>query len=352
MRLGWAVSLFCVAACAQTASQEIDIAANQQWTDTGIGLRPGDSLVISADGTLQLPQGKSCGPAGQTRGFRDLLKVFPVNEAGLGALIGRVGSSDAAQPFVVGERKELQVRRVGNLFLGVNYASESLEGSFHVKVEFVTRCLESPAAPTWKLPRVTADVIDRIPRRVLDADGNLGDNTNFVIVGSEKSVLDTFKEAGWVQVNKDTRDALIHGLLETLTKQSYVEMPMSVLNLFGRPQDYGLAHAEPIAVVAQRHHLRLWKAPYQVDSQELWVGAATHDVGFDRDNRPGKKITHRIDPDVDAEREYVGRSLEETGLVAKLAYVTPSAPSKDARTATGASFHSDGRVLVILLAPK
>jgi hypothetical protein len=348
MRLGWVGSLFCAAACAQ----EIDIPSNQKWTDTGIVLRSGDSLVITADGTLQLPQGKSCGPAGQTRGFRDLLKVFPLNEAGLGALIGRIGSSDAAQPFVVGERKELQVRRAGNLFLGVNYASESLDGSFHVKVEFTSRGPESPPAPTWKLPRVTLEIIDRIPRRVLDAGGDLGDNTNFVIVGSEQNVLDTFKQSGWVQVNKDTKDALLHGLLETLTKQSYVEMPMSVLTLFGRPQDYGLAHAEPIAVVAQRHHLRLWKAPYPVDGQELWVGAATHDVGFDRDNRPGKKITHRIDPDVDAEREYVGRSLEETGLVAKLSYVMPSAPSKGARTATGAGFHSDGRVLVITLAPK
>jgi hypothetical protein len=29
--------------------------------------------------------------------------------------------------------------------------------------------------------------------------------------------------------------------------------------------------------------------------------------------------------------------------------MTPSSPSKDARTATGATFHSDGRVLVINL---
>jgi hypothetical protein len=186
----------------------------------------------------------------------------------------------------------------------------------------------------------------------MDSDGDPGDNTNFVIVGVEQNVVETFKSAGWVQVNKDTRDALLNGLIETLKKQSYVEMPMSVLTLFGRPQDYGLAHAEPISVVAQRHHLRLWKAPFRVEGQELWVGAATHDIGFDRDNRPGKKITHKIDPDVDLEREFVERSLEETGTVAKTDYITPTDPSKEARTATGASFHSDGRVLVIYLVPQ
>jgi hypothetical protein len=126
---------------------------------------------------------------------------------------------------------------------------------------------------------------------------------------------------------------------------------MSELTLFGRVQDYGLAHAEPIAVVAQRHHLRLWKAPFKVEGQELWVGAATHDIGFERDQRNGK-LTHKIDPEVDGEREYVGRSLDETGLVAKLSYLTPEKASKEARTATGATFRSDGRVLVITLVPQ
>jgi dienelactone hydrolase len=48
----------------------------------------------------------------------------------------------------------------------------------------------------------------------------------------------------------------------------------------------------------------------------------------------------------------VGRSLEETGLIAKLSYVIPSQASKEARTATGATFHSDGRLLVIHLMPE
>ena len=53
---------------------------------------------------------------------------------------------------------------------------------------------------------------------------------------------------------------------------------MSELTLFGRVQDYGLAHAEPIAVVMQRHHLRLSEAPSEVEDQELWVVPLTHDT--------------------------------------------------------------------------
>jgi hypothetical protein len=151
-------------------------------------------------------------------------------------------------------------------------------------------------------------------------------------------------------VDHDRKGAVLTGLIATLEKQAYLTLPMSELMLFGRVQDYGLAHAEPISVVAQRHHLRLWKAPFQADGQELWVGAATHDIGFDRDAR-NNGITHKIDPNVDDEREFVARSLDETGMVAKLSYLTPSQPSKEARTATGATFHSDGRMLVVHLVP-
>ena len=353
----WCALLVCLTVRAQTPvatepAKELDVAASQQWIDTAIDLRAGDSLRVTASGTITLGIGRSAGPQGAQRGFRDLIKAYPVNEAGMGALIGRVGSSDAAVPFLIGSSRQLQVSRTGRLFLSVNKtASDNLDGSFHVKVQFASRGAEASTTPAnYKLPEVTTAMIDRIPRRVTDAQGNAGDNTNFVVVGSEQRVIQTFESAGWVKVDREKKDAVLHTILSTLTKQAYVELPMSELTLFGRVQDYGLAHAVPIQVVAQRHHLRLWKAPFQVEGQELWVGAATHDIGFDRDNR-NNGVTHKIDPNVDDEREFVGRSLDDTGLVAKISFVIPSQASKEARTATGATFHSDGRVMVIHLVP-
>src|SRR5207253_423861 len=115
--------------------------------------------------------------------------------------------------------------------------------------------------------------------------------------------------------------------------------------LFGRSQDYGLAHAEPFAVVASRHHLRIWKAPFDVNGQTLWVGAATHDIGFDRDQR-NNGVTHKIDPNIDDERKFVAQSLGASGVISQIGYFRPSNPLTEAHTATGGSFHSDGNVLV------
>src|SRR5260370_11948489 len=115
-------------------------------------------------------------------------------------------------------------------------------------------------------------------------------------------------------------------------------MPMSQLYLFGRPQDYGWAHAEPISVVRSRNHLRIWKAPLQVSGETLWVGAATHDIGFERDQR-NNGITHKIDPDIDLERDYVEKTLTSTALVPQASPFLPANPIKQPKPPTPTPLH-------------
>jgi hypothetical protein len=126
-------------------------------------------------------------------------------------------------------------------------------------------------------------------------------------------------------------------------------MPMSVLYLFGRAQDYGFAHGEPVKVAMSRNHLRVWKSPYEVAGRPLWCVAATHDIGFERDQRKPGAVTHKIDPAIDGEREYVNGTLSSTGLVVQRDHVKPADPLTTAKTATGGEFHSDGRILVLVL---
>jgi len=123
---------------------------------------------------------------------------------------------------------------------------------------------------------------------------------------------------------------------------------MSELYLFGGPQDFGFAHAEPLSVVATRHHLRVWKAPLTVAGQTLWVGAATHDIGFEKDQRNGG-VTHKIDPNIDLEREYLAETLGGSGVVTQLAHILPQNPLTEAHTATGGTFKSDGRILAMIV---
>jgi hypothetical protein len=171
---------------------------------------------------------------------------------------------------------------------------------------------------------------------------------NFLIIGSQTAMEKVFFTAGWVKVDLDVKDTVLNGLIASMSKESYLTMPMSPLYLFGRTQDYGWAHAEPIQVVASRNHLRIWKAPFAVNGESVWVGAATHDIGFARDQR-NNGLTHKIDADVDLEKNYVEKTLCSTGLVSEVSHFLPNNPVQTARTATGGNFHSNGEVLVLRL---
>jgi hypothetical protein len=202
-----------------------------------------------------------------------------------------------------------------------------------------------------KLPAITQEILDSVAPRVQDAAGTQGDRVHFLIVGEEQQVVDSLKRAGWVLVDKNTTNAVVAMGLATLTKQSYVTLPMSELQLFGRNQDYGFAQGDPIKVAAARHHFRIWKAPFTLDGATVFAGAGTHDVGFDKDQRNGS-LTHKIDPETDKERDYIGKTLQSTGNVAKLDYMTAKGAITKAKTAHGQEFFSDGRSLIIYLIPE
>ena len=193
------------------------------------------------------------------------------------------------------------------------------------------------------------EFIKRLPTRVADKQGTPGDMVNFVLVGSQEQIEKALKAAGWKEVDRTPTEAAVRIVESILNKRAYTELPMSELFLFGRAQDFGYARADPVAVVAERHHFRLWKSPWKTTSGDtIWIGAGTHDIGFEEDRRTGD-ITHRIDPEVDKEREFIAATLREAGRVAGFGYLRLPAPVREANTATGGPYRSDGRVLVVIL---
>ncbi|MFZ0807141.1 MAG: hypothetical protein WAN03_13190, partial [Candidatus Sulfotelmatobacter sp.] len=104
-------------------SYTIEISGTKEWVDTNIDLRGGAKVRITATGQITYPADTSYtgkmhtagtfGPDGLERGFADLLHQYAVTSAGHGALIGRVGSADYAQAFLVGASKEYEVPVAG-----------------------------------------------------------------------------------------------------------------------------------------------------------------------------------------------------------------------------------------------
>jgi hypothetical protein len=333
--------------------KDVTVAGDQSWVDTGITVQPGEHIVATVTGKMHYADTEAdSDAAGLARNFKDLIRILPYNAAGRGAVIGRVGDATFAQPFLIGAKCNVISYSGGPLSIGLNQMSvDTGTGSYKVHVEVYPPDSNFIAVKeVQSIPGIDPALFAKIPRRIGDKAGDPGDMVNFIIIGNEDAMKNVFQTAGWVHVDADVKATFLHGFMESMSKESYLTMPMSQLYLFGRPQDYGWAHAEPIQVVMSRNHLRVWKAPFEINGQMAWVGAATHDIGFERDQR-NNGLTHKIDPDIDLERNYVEKTLTSTGLVTEVEHYLPDNPLKTAKTATGGEFHSDGHVLILKLSP-
>ena len=186
-------------------------------------------------------------------------------------------------------------------------------------------------------------MMDYLPPRVFNAEGREGDMVNLVLVGQKEDLENAFEQAGWIKTDKwkpiFVWHLLLHGTCDA-------RIPMARFYLFGRVQDYSYALPEPGAVVSRRHHLRIWKTDHTIDGTPIWVAAATHDVAIEVAKR-GRLINHRIDPDVDAERDFVGIDLTNTSSISRQEYLQSADPVFQAETATGQTYHSDSRILLL-----
>ena len=61
------------------------------------------------------------------------------------------------------------------------------------------------------------------------------------------------------------------------------------------------------------------------------------------------RLCHVAADEPSAERENIGESLQKSTKVKSMYYYLPPNPVQDARNATGGGYHSDGRILVVML---
>jgi small nuclear ribonucleoprotein (snRNP)-like protein len=102
----------------QTGDRVLTLPANLQWLDTGVTVRQGQQLGISATGeiTLSADGNDKAGPSGAFSGR--MVARAPLPTAPAGALIGRIGNG---RPFGIGAGpSNISAPGAGRLYLGIN----------------------------------------------------------------------------------------------------------------------------------------------------------------------------------------------------------------------------------------
>ena len=184
-------------------------------------------------------------------------------------------------------------------------------------------------------------VIQMLPSRVTNRQGRPGDALNLVFWGTRSDIKAAFARAGWLVPNRPT-PRIIWPLIRR--RWHYKRLPIFNLYVYGRPEDLAYVLPNPRLIVERRHHVRIWKTDYKLDGIPLWVGSATHDVSIEVVLRK-LSIFHRINPNVDQERNFIGHDLAKYWQPLQEEYLQAANPVYVAKTATGQTYHTDGKIL-------
>lgn len=162
---------------------------------------------------------------------------------------------------------------------------------------------------------------------------------NLVYVGESPRTL--MQELGWLENQTFSRNDIELSDYVSLLKQKLP--PVSDLFWNGKPQ--AMAFQEPGSLL-KRSHIRWWQAGHEASSnQSVWVGAISYDDGLKLAHYSGiVTVLHRIDPNVDSERDRLANQIEMShlALVGELHSLAQPVAMDNKH-----DYYSDGNVLLI-----
>jgi undecaprenyl-diphosphatase len=165
---------------------------------------------------------------------------------------------------------------------------------------------------------------------------------SFIIYAKEDTLVSgIFKDAGWFAADPSNSRSIFRIAKAVLLNQSYDQAPMTPSFWQAEVNDFAFQKPTAEKSVRERHHARFWKTNFKTtDGKDVYVGTASLDIGIKW------WVTHKINPDIDTEREYLFTNLEQTGLIDqahKEKFVEPVL----GKNASGDQFFTDGEIYIL-----
>lgn len=204
--------------------------------------------------------------------------------------------------------------------------------SAYVILPFVNRKLSYIYVPNYYIGRTKT------------VDGLLGDPINVAFYGSEEDMVKIFLDAGWSKADKLTIQSGMKIAVASIRKKTYLTAPVSALYLFNEKQHIAF-EKEVDDNPRRRHHIRLWRVPTDwrlPGGKEVdWLGSATYDKSVGLSLFTGQ-ITHKIDQNIDVERDFVISQLKTSTYLEDVEMVENFTTSYHSRNGGGDQIETDG----------
>ena len=183
------------------------------------------------------------------------------------------------------------------------------------------------------------------PTHTKTSSGHIGDAINVAFIGSEEELHHMLSSSGWYAADPITLKTSFRIAADVVLRKPYPHAPVSNLYLWGRKQD--AAFEQPVGnSPKQRHHVRFWQS-HKVDSNSkpLWLGAATYDERVELSRTTGR-ITHKIAPNIDQERNKLVNDAIAAGKLDGYYWVEQFHRLAEGKNGGGDPYFTDRRLAV------
>jgi undecaprenyl-diphosphatase len=187
-----------------------------------------------------------------------------------------------------------------------------------------------------------------LPQTSQDAVGGLMEPISLEFVGDRQHIVDAFRRAGWHLADPPSVHGLLRELSDVIADRPDLQGPATPAFFAGLPQNLTFEKpGDASGSIRRRHHTRLWQTTLCAAPActPLWVATASYDRGIKWVAEP-YLLTHRIDPQVDHERDLIAHELTLAGA-RPLTTLLVTGP-RTGHNAGGDGFVTDGRAHLFL----
>jgi LssY C-terminus len=231
------------------------------------------------------------------------------------------------------------------------YFKPGVELSLTLTEPLPARAQHEPEDAPRRLTESEREALDQIlagtPSRTTDPGNHRpSDLVNLMFVGTKEQISEAFRAAGWSEAAPSNLRSRLKGVRAFVEGRGSESFPMTRLTLDEARAD--MSWQKGLNDMSKRHHIRIWKQAQTWNGQEVWVGAATRDIDFAYMHH-GTLMTHRIDGNIDSERDKIAYDLAYTSYVDTLDWAERSSLPAVSRNGTGDVMTTDKKLVVMHL---
>jgi hypothetical protein len=306
-------------------------------------------IILPDDETLSLPSRVIAVDNGHER----VDKTGEIDAMRMTSSIGYRVSGYIRMALMLNVHAELAAWAIKTLVVHVPepelYFKPGVELSLTLTEPLPARAQREPDDAPRRLAEAERDSLDEIlavmpSRTTAPSNGRPSDLVNVMFVGSRDQISEAFRAAGWVEATPSNMHSRLSGVRAYVEGRSSNSFPMTKLLLNDAEAD--MSWQKDLNDMSKRHHIRIWKQAETWQGEEVWAGAATRDIDFAYMHH-GRAMTHRIDPNIDQERDKIANDLAFTSYVDTLDWAERSSLPGVTRNATGDLMNTDKRLAVL-----